>query len=57
MDSQDALSPMDVVESDGHNLAGTQSVGSDQQEHRVITQAHGRCLVHGLQKCAYCFPR
>src|ERR1051325_3943650 len=57
VDSQDALSPMDIVESDGHHLAGAQSVGGDQQKHRVVTQAHGRCLVHGLQKCANCFPR
>ena len=37
VDSQDALSPMDVIEADADNLAGTQSVGGYQQKHRVVT--------------------
>ena len=54
LDSQDALSLMDVVEGDGNHFAG---VGSNQQKHRVVAQTHGRCRVQGLQKSANRFPR
>ena len=57
MDSQTALPPTDVVEADGNDLAGAQSVGSDQQKHRVVTQPHGRRRVDGSQKCTNCLPR
>lgn len=57
MDSQDALPPADVIETDNDDLAGTQSVGSNQQEHGVVAQAHRRCGVHRSQKCANGFPR
>jgi hypothetical protein len=57
MDSQDALSPTDVIEADSDDLAGAQSVGSNQQEHGVVAQAHRRCGVHRSQKRANGFPR
>ena len=56
MDSQDALSPTDVVEADGNDLAGAQSVGSDQQKHRVVAQAHGRCPCPWIAKVSELFP-
>src|ERR1700730_10712756 len=35
-DSQAALPPANIIECDGHYLADTQSVCSNQQEHRVV---------------------
>ena len=50
-------SPANVIEGDGHHLAGPQSVGRNQQEHRVIAQSHCRGSVYGSQKCANRLPR
>src|SRR3989442_1771909 len=38
MDSQDALSPTDVVEADGNDLAGAEPIGGDQEKHRIVTK-------------------
>ncbi len=50
MDSQTALSPVNVIEGDGYHLAGTQSMSGNQQKNRIIAESHRRSSVNGSQK-------
>ena len=57
MDSQPALSPADVVQTDGNDFAGAESVGGDQQKHRVVAQPHRGLPVDAFQQRRYGVPR
>src|SRR6202163_2134592 len=57
MDSQAALPPADVVQAEGDDLTGAESIGGDQQKHRVIAQSHFGLPVDGFQKRCYGVPR
>src|SRR5580658_7060562 len=57
MDPQAALSPADVIQADGDNLTGAESIGGDHQKHRVIAQSHGGFPVDAFQKRFYGVPR
>ena len=50
MDAQAALTPTNVVEADGDDLAGSESISSDQQKHCVVAQSHSGLLVDAFQK-------
>ena len=57
VDSQTALSPANVIEGEGYYFTGPQSVGGNQQKHRVVAQSHSRGSVNGSQECADRLPR
>src|SRR5215831_428712 len=50
VDTQTTLPPAKVIEGDGHYFTDAQSVGSDQEKHRVIAQPHSRGSVYASQK-------
>ena len=52
-----ALPPPEVIESDSHHLARSQSVGGNQQKHRVVAQSFSRGSANGSQKGADRLPR
>src|SRR5215469_346576 len=56
-DSQTALSPAKVIEAEGYYFTGPQSVGGNQQKHRVVAQSFSRGLVNGSQEGADRLPR
>jgi len=57
VDSQTALSPANVIEGEGYYFTGPQSVGGNQQKHRIVAQSHSRGFVNGSQECADRLPR
>jgi len=57
MDTQTTLPPAKVIEREGHYFTGAQTVGSNQEKHRVISQPHSRGSVDASQKGADCLPR
>jgi len=48
---------VDVVEGDGYHLPGAQSVGRNQQEHRIVTQSLCRGSVNRSEKGTDGLPR
>src|SRR3979490_173146 len=57
MDPQAALSPTDVVQADGDDLTGAESLGGEQKKQRVIGQSHVGLPVDAFQKRCYGVPR
>src|SRR5712691_3065402 len=47
---------MDIIERDGHHLAGAETVSGDQEQHRVVAQPHGRRRIDRSQKRLHRIP-
>src|SRR2546426_11568292 len=56
MDAKTALFPTDVIERNGHHLAGAETVSGDQEQHRVVAQPHGRRRIDRSQKRLHRIP-
>ena len=57
MDSQTALSPTDIVQADGDDLAGAESISGNQEKHRVVAQSHAGLRVYAFQERCDGVPR
>ena len=47
---------MNVIECDGHHLAGAETVSGDQEQHRVVAKPDGRRRVDRSQKRLHRIP-
>src|SRR5437773_12343636 len=55
--AQFALAPAQVVEGQCQDVTSAQAIGGDQQEDRVVAQAHGCGAIDGIEKCTHTVPR